>query len=132
MKRIVSLLCVLSVFTAISVMAAKKPAPAYTVENASYDFGTIREADGSVTHLFTISNTGEAPLIILSATASCGCTKPEYPRAPIKPGESASVKVTYNPSGRPGEFDKTVSLKTNDPKHRKAVLRITGTVIPAN
>lgn len=134
MKRSYSLLALLIMVmvAAGSISAAKKAVPAVTIENASHDFGTIREADGNVTHVFTITNTGEAPLVISSATASCGCTKPEFPRAPIKPGESGSVKVTYNPSGRPGEFDKTVSLKTNDPKHRKTVLRIKGTVIPAN
>lgn len=99
------------------------------IEEKSYDFGTIREADGEVSHDFVIENVGDAPLIITSANASCGCTTPIIPKEPIKSGEKAVIRVTYNPAGRPGEFDKTVSVKSNA-KPPKFKLKITGTVAP--
>lgn len=95
----------------------------------SYDFGNIRESRGSVSHEFVITNEGTGNMIIYDVTAQCGCTRPEYPKNPIGPGKSAKVKVTYNPLGRPGSFNKSVTVKTNgDP--RKVVLKIKGSVIP--
>ena len=67
----------------------------------------------------------------MDATASCGCTRPEYPTKPIKPGKKGKVKVTYNPAGRPGEFRKTIKVRTNG-KPKKITLSIDGCVIPKN
>jgi len=95
----------------------------------SHDFGTIKEANGPVSCTFEFTNTGDKPLLILDVTASCGCTRPEYPSKPIKPGKKGKIKVTYSPIGRPGAFKKTVKVKTNG-KERTITLRIEGTVIP--
>lgn len=131
MTRILSILIVMLTIgcTPLQTFAAPKDAPAVEVEAPSHDFGTIREDGGPVSHTFTIKNTGTSPLIILTASSSCGCTKPKFSPAPIKPGESGSVTVTYLPEGRPGEFKKAVKLTTNAPK-KKVTLHISGTVIP--
>ena len=100
-----------------------------TFNNRLHDFGVIKEQGGPVTTEFELINTGKKPLIIIDATASCGCTRPEYPTKPIKPGKKGKVKVTYSPLGRPGAFRKTVKVRTNgDPK--TATLIIQGTVTP--
>ena len=113
---------------AISAMADESYAEA-TFEVKSHDFGTIKEANGPVTCTFEFTNTGDKPLLIIDATASCGCTRPEFPTKPIKPGKKGKIKVTYSPIGRPGAFKKTVKIKTNG-KERTTTLRIEGTVIP--
>ena len=100
-----------------------------TFEVKSHDFGTIMEADGPVTCTFEFVNTGKKPLLILDATASCGCTRPEFPTKPIKPGKKGKIKVTFSPIGRPGAFKKTVKVKTNG-QERSTILRISGTVVP--
>ena len=113
---------------ATTLWADDKQAEAtFTVK--SHDFGTIKEANGPVSCTFEFTNTGDKPLLIIDATASCGCTRPEYPSKPIKPGKKGKIKVTYSPIGRPGAFKKTVKIKTNG-KERMTVLRIEGTVIP--
>ena len=94
-----------------------------------HDFGNIKEADGPVSCTFEFTNIGDKPLLIIDATASCGCTRPEYPTKPIKPGKKGKIKVTYSPIGRPGAFKKSVKVKTNG-KERTTTLRIEGTVIP--
>ena len=111
-------------------MADDKQAEA-TFEVKSHDFGTIKEEKGPVSCTFEFTNTGDKPLLIIDATASCGCTRPEYPSKPIKPGKKGKIKVTYSPIGRPGAFKKTVKIKTNG-RERTTVLRIEGTVIPKN
>ena len=113
---------------ALSIVADDSFAEA-KFEVKSHDFGTIKEANGPVSCTFEFTNTGNKPLLIIDATASCGCTRPEYPTKPIKPGKKGKIKVTFSPIGRPGAFKKSVKIKTNG-KERTTVLRIEGTVIP--
>ena len=95
-----------------------------------YNFGNIQERAGLVTHRFKVVNIGDAPLVFISATASCGCTKPQVPKQPVAPGDTGIVTVSYEPVGRPGEFNKTITVKTNA-KPAKLKLRIAGNVIPS-
>ena len=115
---------------ALSGMADDKQAEA-TFEVKSHDFGTIKEEKGPVSCTFEFVNTGDKPLLIIDATASCGCTRPEYPSKPIKPGKKGKIKVTYSPIGRPGAFKKTVKIKTNG-RERSTTLIIKGTVVTKN
>ena len=101
-----------------------------TFKEISYNFGTIKESKGPVTHKFEFTNTGNKPLILTNVTASCGCTRPEYPTKPIKPGKKGTIKVTFSPIGRAGAFKKTVKVKTNG-REPRSVLQIQGTIIPA-
>lgn len=128
MKRIISIFTlILMSAVAFNIMAAGKGAE-MTFNEKTHDFGTIKEANGPVTHTFEFTNTGGEPLVIINVNASCGCTRPEYPKDPIMPGKKGKVKVTFNPAGRPGEFSKEVKIRTNGDK--RPILRITGTVIP--
>lgn len=128
MKRIISIFTlILMSAVAFNIMAAGKGAE-MTFNEKTHDFGTIKEANGPVTHTFEFTNTGGEPLVIINVNASCGCTRPEYPKEPIMPGKKGKVKVTFNPAGRLGEFSKEVKIRTNGDK--RPILRITGTVIP--
>lgn len=130
--KIVILLMMLTSIFGVTAKTPEEGKPAIEFKEAVYDFGTIREEGGPVSHTFEFVNTGDAPLLILSASASCGCTRPDYPRHPVKAGKSDKLKVTYNPKGRPGEFTKTVTVRTNiKGKGKKVTLRIKGNVTPA-
>lgn len=96
----------------------------------NHDFGYIQESKGPVTCTFEFENVGSAPLVIVRASASCGCTRPEYPQKPIKEGKTGKIKVTYNPIGRPGPFRKKITVRTNG-KNQKTILYIEGSVISA-
>lgn len=124
MKRIFTLL-----FSVACVLAVFAKGPELTFADKIHEFGTIKEADGPVTHEFTFQNTGDEPLVIYTCIASCGCTTPEYPKEPIKPGEKSVIKVTYDPANRPGEFVKTVKVKNNGTT-RTVPIKIAGTVVP--
>ncbi len=95
----------------------------------TYDFGIIAEADGLASHSFTIQNTGKDPLVITRITASCGCTQPEWTKAPIEPGKTGSVKISYNPKGRPGPFHKSIAIHSNA-KNGRMNLYVKGNVTP--
>lgn len=93
-----------------------------------HDFGTIKEETGPVTYQFDFTNTGAEPLVITNCKASCGCTTPDWTKSPVMPGQKGYVKATYDPKGRPGKFDKTITVTTNcDPP--TVTLRIFGTVV---
>lgn len=129
MKRLGLILLMIITIGIISVNAADNTKGKIKFEKTTYDFGNIHEDGGPVTHKFIFVNEGKEPLKIKSARAECGCTKPEYPKGEIKPGEKAEIKVTYNPLGRPGGFTKVVTVRcTGNPG--KVNLKIRGTVIP--
>lgn len=124
MKRIFLMI----IAVALSQVAAMAQSKA-TFKETTYDFGTIKEAKGPVKHTFEFKNTGDKPLIIVDAVASCGCTRPSYTAKPIKPGKKGKVEVTFSPIGRRGTFRKTVKVRTNA-VDRISTLVITGTIIP--
>lgn len=95
-----------------------------------HDFGELSEEDGSASCNFTFTNKGNSALVIHKAVASCGCTTPVYSKEPIAPGATSTVRVTYNTTGRPGAFHKTITLYTNDPDAPNVVLIIKGNVSP--
>ena len=122
------MLLVVCVMAVPAFGAGGKKASAKFTEQV-YDFGVIKENGGPVSHEFEFTNTGDGNLVILNATAECGCTQPEFPEAPVAPGKKSKLKVTYNPLARPGAFEKTVTIKTNgNPK--KVRIKIRGTVVP--
>lgn len=77
-----------------------------------YDFGKVKEGD-IVEYNYRFKNTGSNPLVIIDARASCGCTVPEKPEAPIKPGEIGFIKVKFNSDNKPGEAHKTITIESN-------------------
>ncbi|MCE2741174.1 MAG: DUF1573 domain-containing protein [Sphingobacteriales bacterium] len=87
-------------------------APIMTFVENIHNFGTL--VDGEVvTHKFKFTNTGKTALIISSASASCGCTVPSYPKTPIQPGEEGAIDVEFNSSGKVGAFDKNITITAN-------------------
>ena len=126
MKKILVILLIIMSVAGMANAKSKKGAE-ITFKVTTHDFGYIQEKNGPVSYDFKFENTGDAPLIIVSANASCGCTKPSYPKKPIAPGEAGIIKVTFKPTHRPGAFNKVVTVNTNaKSKH----LRIKGNVIP--
>ncbi len=85
--------------------------PAISFEEEQFDFGTIDQGT-AVEHVFKFKNTGEAPLLIVNAKSSCGCTVPEWTKDPIAPGDSGEMLVKFNGSGQ-NQVSKTVTLTTN-------------------
>lgn len=134
MKTKFLIIIILSIILAIPAEARKKDKEngkgSASFTSQLFDFGTIREDCGSVSHNFEFVNTGNGNLVINEAKAECGCTRPDYPKAPIAPSKKGKIKVTFLPAGRPGAFEKTVTVNTNG-NPRKIRLKIKGNVIPS-
>jgi hypothetical protein len=93
----------------------------------AFDFGKIKEGD-SVMHKFAFVNTGKTPLIITDAVASCGCTKPEWPKTPVQPGGQGEIKVTFHSAGKKGIQDKMITI-TGNTNPAQSMVHLTGEVI---
>ena len=110
-------------------MVSNTEVAAMTFQETFFDFGDIPEGKKDNVHIFTFENTGEVPLVITSASGSCGCTVPEWPRTPIAPGATGEIKVSFDSTGRSGKNDKTVTIEANTVP-RTTVLKITSNVMP--
>ncbi|MCH2489717.1 MAG: DUF1573 domain-containing protein [Flavobacteriales bacterium] len=95
--------------------------PVMTFEETEYDFGTIDQGT-NVEHVFRFTNTGDAPLVIVDAKSSCGCTVPSYPTEAVPVGESGELLVKFNGSGK-NQVSKTVTITANT-KNGKETLKI--------
>ena len=93
----------------------------------SFDFGTIEEEGGPVLHEFLFTNNSGRPLRIVNVQASCGCTTPDWTREAIAPGKTGFIQASYNPKGRPGYFNKSLTV-TTDIDTNPVILQIKGQV----
>ncbi|MEN8248389.1 MAG: DUF1573 domain-containing protein [Bacteroidota bacterium] len=130
MKSLVTLIFgVFVVFYAFAQEEAKLEGPVITFEATSHDFGDITQGE-KVAHVFKFENTGTNPLVITNVQSTCGCTATEWPREPILPGETGSIKVNYDSTGRYGRQNKVISVVSNAVSPLNQV-KITTNVLPA-
>ncbi len=107
MKSII--LTVFAFVFAFAVTAQDKPENIIKLNADSHDFGKIKQGT-PVSHYFELTNISDKPVVIENAWSSCGCTVPEYPKAPIAAGETVKIKVQYSAASA-GHFEKDVFLK---------------------
>jgi hypothetical protein len=144
MNRLIICVCITSIFFSCDIRNTRNKADAMvsnttaqftdstTVQliDSVYNFGNVTDGD-KVEYSYRFRNTGKNPLIVSSAVASCGCTVPEKPEEPIKPGETGFLKVVFNSKGRVGPVHKTITVTSNAyPKFPE--LELTGQVVSAD
>ena len=132
-KSILSLsVFILFIATAMAQTTATPPAvvnpnaPKIVFKENEFDFKSVDEGP-KITHEFIFTNKGKEALVLSNVKASCGCTTPVWPKEPILPGQEGKILVTYNTSGRPGPFTKTITITSNADEANK-VITIRGTV----
>ena len=139
MKKSILILAVLSVFAFTSckdnaadkvneenvTAAANRDAtagelPIMTFAENEFDFGEM-EGGTNVEHVFKFTNTGKAPLVIVDAKGSCGCTVPSYSKEPVAPGAEGELLVKFNGSGK-NQVSKTVTVTANTAKGKETIV----------
>ena len=128
MKNLVLVVAlVFSVVFAGAQEEKKVNGPEISFQKTTHEYGTIYlNGDGAFNFEFT--NTGNEPLILSKPRSSCGCTVPAWPKEPILPGETNTIKVTYN-THKAGSFNKTVTVYSNAKTKATVLLRIKGKVV---
>ncbi len=94
--------------------------PVFDFEEEVHDFGKIREGE-TVSYSFVFKNTGKSDLLISDVSTSCGCTIPSYPKTPIKPGKTGTIKVTFNSAGKHGFQTKNIVIAANTQPNTKLI-----------
>ncbi len=98
----------------------------FTFDETEFNFGEVKEG-ALVRHTYTFTNTGAIPLVIEGASASCGCTVPNYPKEPIAPGAKSKIDVEFDTKGKAGMQNKTVTITANT-NPAIFTLKLSGTV----
>jgi hypothetical protein len=102
--------------------------PVLKFKEPLFRFKPVKEGE-EVTHSFAFTNTGKSDLLISYASASCGCTVPEWPKEPIAPGESGVIKATFNTEGKQGKQNKKIVITANT-KPELTEVHLEGEVLP--
>ena len=123
-----------SVFTALlmfvsGLATAQQGKAKIEFEKTIHDYGTFKEESDPQTYTFKFRNKGNVPLILNNVQPSCGCTTPEWVNKPIAPGEEGYIKVSFDPKGHPGSFNKSIQVVSNA-ENSSVVLYIKGVVTP--
>lgn len=108
MKSLVLAFCALIISAGVSAQA-KKAVEAVQFKEVKYDFGKIKQ-NVAVTHDFSFRNVSNKPVVVESATASCGCTTPKWPTTPVIKSKSDKITAGFN-AASPGPFEKTITVK---------------------
>jgi hypothetical protein len=101
--------------------------PKIEFEKDFHDFGKIIQGE-KVTFAFKFKNTGKAMLLISNVSTSCGCTVIDYPKEPIKPGQSGKIDVSFDSEGKRGSQNKTATVFANT-QPNSTILRIQSMVV---
>ncbi len=129
-------ICILAVILAFSLRTSyAQDQPGLSASHSvikfnelTYDFG-VKALGADVTHKFEFKNVSKNRIAITEVKASCGCTTPQYPTEPIKPGKKGVITVKYD-SKRPGVFVKTLTVNINDGE--QVILTIKGDIKSPN
>ncbi|GGK81610.1 DUF1573 domain-containing protein [Rufibacter glacialis] len=116
----------------VAPIAAPAPAPvgpSIQFEEQRFDFGEIKPGD-VVQHTFKFTNNGTMPLIISNVRTTCGCTATGFPKAPVRPGETAAITASFNSAGKRGQQNKVITIESNAVQGRTQVI-IATTIVAA-
>lgn len=84
------------------------------MDHPTYNFGDVLRKGGDLIHDFAFTNDGSVPLVVTRVITSCSCLKATFPKRPVAPGETAAIRITYEPhKSEPGSFNKVIQVYSN-------------------
>jgi len=123
MKKLILVLVAVAALASCGKQSESKPAPEVRRDSTVIEFDTTFKGLGMVEQAkpvdftFTFRNAGKKDLVISEVETGCHCTAAEYPKTPVKPGESGEIKVAFDGSklskGRSGYFNRIMTVHSN-------------------
>lgn len=84
----------------------------------------MNEDDAPNTFVYRFCNAGKETIAIDRLVSSCSCASAVSVKTEIAPGDSSEIRVTYNPKGHPGRFDRKIFVYTEGEDAPAAILRL--------
>lgn len=128
MKKLTALFSI--VCMVVQFLQAQELNPDVLFEERVFNFGTIEEAKGKVTHTFVFENKGKKPVTISEVNSGCGCIGNVVTKGAVKPGGKGKVTITFDPSYKSGFFSKEVVVFSDSGKLFNRVW-VEGTIKPS-
>lgn len=116
-------------FVLINALHSQTPSATIQFEERVYNFGTILEKKGKVTHTFVFQNNGKRPVVITDVYSGCGCIGKVHSKDPVRPGEKGEITVTFDPYYKSGFFSKEIVVYNNNNQNYNRIW-VEGTVTP--
>lgn len=129
MNRIAPYLLLLLVFTTGRQLYAQTLSETIVFEERVFNFGTIQEEKGAVTHTFIFKNTGKTPVTINDISTGCGCLGQVVTKDPVPAGGTGKLTITFNPEYKEGFFSKEIIVFSNNSQNFNRIW-VEGTIIP--
>ena len=125
-QKFTHILLILCIFNA-TLLAQEQPKSDLVFNKFVHDFGDVLLSSGPMSCTFTYTNKGNKPIVIQYINTSCGCTEPKWDKAPIMPGKSGTIAITFSNDQGPYPFDKTIGVYSTA-SDLPIMLRIRGVV----
>lgn len=93
---------------------AQSPSESLEFEERVFNFGTIAEANGKLTHQFRFRNKGKTAVKITTINTGCGCLVQQSPQKAISPGATSEITITFDPAYKSGFFSKEIVVLSED------------------
>ena len=114
-KSVLSFIAIFIAFIAVAQTEVQvQSGPVLSLDKEIHDYGTIVQNADGLCH-FTVTNTGNEPLIVSNCKGSCGCTVPKLSRDHLSPGQEAEIEIIFSSSGRKGLGWTNISGKRSNP-----------------
>lgn len=122
------LAAVVAAMFAVTKAYAQNSLSPLVFDSYEWEFGSLREVDGEVTHIFRFTNTGDVPVVVERVRVDCGCTAADYSREPVMPGGEGQVEVRFDPARLSGAFSKKITVYSGGGSNRN-LLTVSGYVV---
>ncbi|MBY0427508.1 MAG: DUF1573 domain-containing protein [Cytophagales bacterium] len=94
------------------------------------EFETWKIQQGNtVSTQFSFSNLGKKDLVIMKVKTNCSCTTADAETKTVKPGESSTIKISFQTEDREGWEEKLVTVYSNDPVNPVKILKIRASIV---
>jgi hypothetical protein len=128
MQRI--LICLFIVTGFLNPLKSQTLSKTILFEERVFNFGTIEESKGAVSHSFFFTNIGNTAMTVTDVQSSCGCIGKVVTQSTVKPGAKGKVTITFDPGYKSGFFSKEIIVFSNGGKEFNRIW-VEGNIIPA-
>lgn len=111
---IISSLIIIGIIIAYSATVLSENNPNAVFSSTNWDFGYLPQKS-EVDHTFYLQNRGTSPLIVSKIKSGCSCTSISKVDAPILPGDSVPILITFKSGRYYKNIAKSTKVYTNDP-----------------